>query len=340
VLAGTCLLQCDSSGYWSDNQPTCLPKGLLLITPQIITQSPRRSFQLKGYCDAPAEVDNGYYVCMPNPSNCATFAVGVQILYFCKLGYELDHSKPAPICLPGGVWSQRSPPQCKPVATTTLSPEMLRGSSPVTVVIVTSCSILGLLAVIIIVAIKRHRASPPIQSTQPPFATVYSSQHCLHGKDLEALIALAEGYRAYRGRLPTYEEAMLQPNFTGVCCNRRPDTVPLPTNTYITTHDNVAFGSSIGNISDGVATHSAETLSNDGTCATCQQWASNQSLALSHIAQASIKSSSSASLADLVQGNKDIDKIETLLQEESEDSGTNETILMDEIEDSDKNETQ
>jgi len=350
VLAGTSSLQCESSGYWSDNPPACLPK--------------------EGYCNKPAEVDNGNYACIPE---CGMFAVGVQIHYMCAEGYQSHHSiHDTSTCLPGGLWSPQNTPQCNPVAATSRSSEMLSGLniSTVTVVIATSCSILGLLVVVIlIVAIQRRRACLLAGLPQAPLPPTYPSQHFMDDHDRVSLTAFAEGYQAH---LPTYEEAMCQASIAGVGFNRRRDPNPLsaihgPAGSYrqlpmipanlrtrletprsppgviamgpstrndshrhsiitlasTTTHDNMsmAFGGSVDtmNIGDGVSTHTAGTMSNDGTCSTTitidtiDSGATSLVLSQCALAGSIASASSSASLADdvvpLLDENEDSEKI-------------------------------
>jgi len=312
---GTVTMTCTSSGYWSDYPPKCIEKDQ--------------------YCPNPGKVEHGNFVC---PSGCGMYKVGTRLHYICDDNYE-PIGPVKQTCLQGGKWSDEKP-SCAPVAVMEMSGNLIEiNAKPTTVVIATSCSVLGLLVIVmLIVALQRHKkptnrlCSPLGQPPPPPYSRPRSAE-TIDELDRVALIAFADGVQV---TLPSYDEAirgrMGSRYISEVTGMRRPSSSseyrPLPnipvnlrniadhhrnsiiTTTSSTTRDNLslAFGSmDTMNVSDGTST----TITVD----TLDSGASNPSLALSQRAVAGSIASSNGSVSNV---NEDA----PLLDQHSSDSNS------------------
>lgn len=312
---GPVTLRCTSSGYWSDYPPKCIEKDQ--------------------YCPHPGKVEHGNFVC---PEGCGMYKVSTRLHYICDDNYE-PIGLVKQTCLQGGTWSAEKP-TCAPVPVMEMSGNLIEiNAKPTTVVIATSCSVLGLLLIVmLIVALQRHKkptnrlCSPLGQPPPPPYSRPRPPE-TMDELDRVALIAFADGVQV---TLPSYDEAIRgrlgSRYISEVTGMRRPSSSseyrPLPnipvnlrniadhhrnsviTTTSSTTRDNLslAFGSmDTVNVSDGTST----TITVD----TLDSGASNPSLALSQRAVAGSIASSNGSISNV---NEDAPLLD---QHSSENSG-------------------
>lgn len=194
-------IECLASGYWSDYPPRCLVK--------------------EEFCNEPVSPSDGFFMC--KPSFCDFFRVGTEVHYMCNKNFEPRMSDDlVQTCLPGGQWSGERP-VCLPVyMMSSAAGSSYLNTSMVTVVVATSCGVLGLLVLImVILALKRRmkprgQLYPPVTSPVPqmPYPTPHHSSTDEH--DRLALIAFADDNRVMQVSLPSYEEATRNPLLPGI----------------------------------------------------------------------------------------------------------------------------
>ncbi|XP_074662147.1 sushi domain-containing protein 4-like isoform X2 [Tubulanus polymorphus] len=189
-LVGYSIITCNDAGFWNRDAPQCVRRA---------------------GCPNPGVFRFGRFDCPGG--HCETFHNGVydtgtELRFLCNQGYELEGTFVLH-CLKNGEWSALAP-RCVKATTpmTNFASDHEGQGNTMTIVIITSCTVLGVLLITMIaVAVQRKKAQPrlctPIPSP-PPYNPTYPVGAPLAEHDRLALIAYADQQQV---SLPSYEEA-------------------------------------------------------------------------------------------------------------------------------------
>lgn len=251
-------VMCLSSGVWSGFPPTCEPEFS---------------------CKDPGPVKNGRYelttasclTYMGMGSKCLQYDVGSKLVFMCDEGYERDGSYELE-CDNTGTWTAEKPKCVKAPTSLPQGNDLESTTNTMTIVIITSCSVLGILLItMIIVAFQRRNKPQPriLHQVQapPPYSNSRNSCATVEEHDRVALIAYADGHNA---TLPSYDEAVRGPRTPGRAHRQHPSLVPgyrplpsLPPSMRRQGSDatSTASGSQSARDPDGISRHSTITVS-------------------------------------------------------------------------------
>ncbi|XP_006820432.2 uncharacterized protein LOC102804453, partial [Saccoglossus kowalevskii] len=186
TLHGSIERECLSTMAWSGNPPLCL---------------------LGGGCDDPGTPDHGSRCCQD------TFMTNSILAFYCDEGYERSGS-PERSCQYDGSWSGIQPTCYQVNSLITASPvaqSVFLNNTTMTVVIVTTGTVLGMLIIVILFSVRRckycshrRRVCRSIQIQQMRHSRAQEFYRGHEDIDRVALIAYANGLEVV---LPSYEEA-------------------------------------------------------------------------------------------------------------------------------------